>query len=396
MGLLATYLLDSANRSRAQDYATQQYGEGSQQAQFAAAFPSEFAAQEAQAMGKMREGDAIAKFYGAGQQPQQAQPQGVPQDADNALQQMGQSQQAAPDQGALQRYQAMAYLPSGMQAQAQQQMMFEGQGMGGSGTGITDINQLPPTIAPTVKAVLEGRQPPPSGMAMKTPYWQMIMQSANQIDPNFDQTTWKQRSQAVSDLAPGGKDRVKINNSEALLNHLAELQTSNKNLGGTWMLNGLWNTLNSPFNPALKDYETNQKTAGDEYANVLAGVNGSTQAGRDEGEGLFTANQSPTLRQTAIMKAAQLAMDKVEPIASSYNSALGKAQRPIELMSPKAQKSYAQLFGADANTLAGSQGQYTPEQRQTIAIQKVAAPSSLAHLSDDQLLAIAKQKGLVK
>lgn len=413
MGMLATYLLDSANRSRAQDYAAQQYGADSPMAQYAAAFPSEFAAVEAQKYQKQAEGSAIAQFYGGGQkqatsipveQPQGIQ-QGVPQDADMALQAVAQGagvdnsgitwngprqqpqQQAQPDNSA--RYQAMAYLPSALQSVAAQQMMMEGVGgPNASGDGPLTLEDLNPNIAPTIKSMLEGRSDP--SLMKRNAQTPMLLQIANRIDPNFDQTTWAARNQAVKDLSPGGKDRLKINSSEALLNHLAELQDSNKKLGGTWLLNGVWNAINAPFNPALKDYQVNQKTAGDEYASVLAGVNGSTEAGREDSEGLFTPNQSPELRKTAIMKAAQLAMEKVEPIASSYNAALGKAQRPIELMSPKAQASYAKLFG-DNNTLAGPQGQYTPEPRGS-SIQQAASP--LGHLSDDEIKKIAKQRGI--
>lgn len=408
MGMLATYLLDSANRSRAQDYASQQYGADSPQAAFANAFPEQFAATEAQKYQKQAEGNAIAQFYGGGLQSQpQAQgapeiPQGQPMDLDSALSQMGQqTHQQTPDNSA--RYQAMAYLPSSLQTIAAQQMMFEGQGMGGNSAGtlpgdtpeerIANLQKTNPAIGATVKSMVEGRMAPPSSFALKTPYWQQAMQIANQVDPNFDQTLWQQRSKTVQDvISPSGKSRQNINSIETAINHLSQLQDANKELGGWGALNQfVRNPIMSATNdPRLGQYTTIAKTSADEVAKATAGPGGSTVGDRDERFKQFSADQSPEVRQKNIETAVHLLLGRLEPVASSYNAAMGKAIDPVELLSPTTQTAYKKITGTLPD-FTNQQGGYQQQPRGS-AIQQTASP--LGHLSDDQLLQLAKQKGL--
>ncbi len=65
---------------------------------------------------------------------------------------------------------------------------------------------LPPALAPTVKAMIEGRQPIPSTQGMRSPAILAMIDAAHAIDPTFDATSWQQRVAGQKDFAGGGKE----------------------------------------------------------------------------------------------------------------------------------------------------------------------------------------------
>jgi hypothetical protein len=87
---------------------------------------------------------------------------------------------------------------------------------------------MPPDRAQTVKAMIDGRMPPPSTTAMRSPATMQLIDAANAIDPSFDATTWKARSTFNTQFgsqAPSSIGGQKVLMSTAL-GHLAEVAHS--------------------------------------------------------------------------------------------------------------------------------------------------------------------------
>ncbi|MBN9601811.1 MAG: hypothetical protein J0G33_02650 [Afipia felis] len=142
------------------------------------------------------------------------------------------------------------------------------------GVSGADLYQhLPPGMAQTVKSMIEGRMPPPSTVAMRSPATMALINAANAIDPNFDATTWKARStfnQQLGSQQPNsvGGQRTLMNTS---LGHLSELAETAASLGN-------WNTPVAALGHAA-NYVTGQGTEQAAKINKL-----NEQAARFSGE----------------------------------------------------------------------------------------------------------------
>ncbi len=109
-------------------------------------------------------------------------------------------------------------------------------------TGQDVYTNMKPGDAAIVKAIVEGRQSPPSSMAQKTPYWQGIMQAVNAVDPQWSE----QRAQIRKNFTTGST----ANNIGALNTatvHLDTLADAAKE-----MSNGSFRPGNQVFNATVK------------------------------------------------------------------------------------------------------------------------------------------------
>lgn len=413
MGALLQYLTDSAQRSRAQDYAAQQYGADSSQAAYANAFPEQFAQLEAQKYQKQAEGQAIQQFYGGGAQQGGAQaPQGqTQQQADQQAQNAGitwddpgfadmgggsalaalaqQQQQPAQPQGpspsSLARYGAIANLPGPLQSIAAQQMMFEGNS-GGGVSNITSLDQLPAAMAPTIKSMLAGKADP--SLMRRNPATPLLLQIANQIDPNFDQTTWQQRSKTAKDFTPGGKVGGQLTQAQTAINHLSSMVEASDKLGGASagiaspLLNSVYNATQSQ-NPALIDYNRYAGLGGDDIANFIGGGKSTIEA-REKQANQLSINNSPDARKEAAKVGVQAMFAKLEPTVDEYNRNFGTNKSVTDFLSPETKNSLAKLDllpGADASTSASPPS----------ALGRLTAPAA----PDAGLAAELKRRGLL-
>lgn len=121
-----------------------------------------------------------------------------------------------------------------------------------SGVSGEDLyNFLPPDRARTVRAMIEGRMPPPSTTAMRSPATMQLIDAANAIDPSFDATTWKARSTFNTQFgsqAPSSIGGQKVLMSTALghlaevANSAAELSNSDGGFTGLAPVGHMWNS----------------------------------------------------------------------------------------------------------------------------------------------------------
>lgn len=226
-------------------------------------------------------------------------------------------------------------------------------------TGDEFLNTLPADTQRTVKAIVEGRQAPPTSFAMSKPYWQQMMSYANQYDPTLDQTTWAARNKTRSAFATG-QEAKNVTALNTTLQHADVLSDTFDKLDNTsvpWA-NVAKNWLATQAGSAAP---TNAKEAvsavASEARKVFAGSGGGGLAELDQWEKNFPVNGSPDQQKGAIKQLVGLMDSRLNALGDQYNRGMSKADDPVALLAPEAQKAYTKLTGRPANgTAIGGDG----------------------------------------
>lgn len=220
-------------------------------------------------------------------------------------------------------------------------------------TGDDLLKALPPAIASQVKGISEGKIQLPGGLGGKgQALRQQLLQLVTQYDPGFDAVNYNKRAQTAKSFAPGGKDRQNINSIETALNTLSLLHDTNDKLGGvdnlsilTTPANVIRNkTLSASSDNDLARYNKLAKDAADEVTKAIVS-NGGTGADRDTRFKALSADQSPSARKAVIQASVDELMQRLNPVAESFNSGMGVTKNGIQLLTPQAQKSYTKVMG---------------------------------------------------
>jgi len=137
-------------------------------------------------------------------------------------------------------------------------------------TGQDALNALSPQLRPMVQGIVDGRQKLPSGMALKTPYWQNILQSVYAVDPQ-----WSEQRAQIRSAFTTGKDGTNIGSLNTATVHLADyLEAAKAMKNGTFTPgNELYNKISSIMGrPAPTDLATFSNIVSGEMANALKGT----------------------------------------------------------------------------------------------------------------------------
>lgn len=239
------------------------------------------------------------------------------------------------------------------------------------------LQTLPAAVQPVVKAMVEGRQPPPTSFAMSKPYWQQLIQAANQYDPSFDQTTWPSRVATRKDFTAGTAAKT-ITALNTALGHAGVVTDSFHalNNGEYPWLNTAKNWLSEKGgNPA----PTNAREAVDALASegrkVFAASGGGNLTELENWQSNFPINGSPEQQKGAMQTFVGLLDSRMDALGDQYKRGMGKAEDPLLMLSPQARASYMRLTGRqpESGQVSGSTGQ---PQRSAVA----APPAAVNYL----------------
>lgn len=92
------------------------------------------------------------------------------------------------------------------------------------------LKTINPATAAQVRALTEGRMQFPSGMSLRSPYWQAMIAAVAKYDPDFDQTNYNNRAKMRTDFASGPAAQG-INALGTTAQHLNRLAKSIDGLG---------------------------------------------------------------------------------------------------------------------------------------------------------------------
>lgn len=217
------------------------------------------------------------------------------------------------------------------------------------------LKTLSPEVQPIVKAMVEGRQSPPSSFAMSKPYWQTMIQYANQYDPAFDQTTWPQRTATATDFSSKGKSGQAVTAINTAMGHLSNLSDDFSRLGN---YSGVGTVLNAPGNwlaeKSGSEAPTNARldatAVASELRKVFAATGGGNLTELEQWEHNLPINGSPEQQKGAIEHAIGLMDSRLNALADAHNRGFGKTDEPQSLLSPESRSAYEKLTGRQANS----------------------------------------------
>lgn len=209
-----------------------------------------------------------------------------------------------------------------------------------SKTGAAYLATLPPDVAGRVKAMVEGRQPPPGSLAMSRPYWQNMMAAANAYDPTFDATNWSGRVASVKDFS-AGKSAEMVRSANQTLHHVNALLDSADDLH-----NGNYPSLNwvgNKFNEATGGgepgaFRTNAHAVAEEMSKVFKGANMS-DAEIHAWEENLSPNMSPAQQRAQIKKLSELLHGSLDALEEKRVGGMGQmaADKAGPLIKPEGQ-----------------------------------------------------------
>lgn len=222
------------------------------------------------------------------------------------------------------------------------------------------LAKLPAQTSAQVKALQEGRMAFPSGFALKSPYWQQMIQAVSQYDPSFDAVNYNARSKARNDFTSGQEART-INALNTGIGHLGELQKVSDALGGMTenSLGPATNLANKAINaykqssgsPAITNYQSVVNRVAPELTKIYRGTGGSESdiqsALKD-----FDAANTPEQRNGSLQKTADLLRSKIEAMNDQYRRAMGTSAQDKSFYTPAALQTLKKL-GVDMSDVNG-------------------------------------------
>ena len=202
-----------------------------------------------------------------------------------------------------------------------------------------------------VKQLAEYKIPLPSGMALRTPYWQNILGRVAVYEPTFDATQYNVRMGVKRDFTSGTSSKTALSLNTAI-GHLESLKKAADELDNSSFtpINSVVNRLQPLIgDPRVKKLNTTANAVAGELATVFKNTSGTDQEIKSWRE-QFSAYDSPKqIKEGGVNQAIELIGSRLGALRNKYEQGLGK---PIDfqILSPKSRK-ILQSLGADVNSL---------------------------------------------
>jgi hypothetical protein len=206
-----------------------------------------------------------------------------------------------------------------------------------------------------VAGIIEGRQSMPSAFALKTPYWQGIMQAVYQIDPQFSE----QRAQLRKSYTVG-KQSGEINAINTAMGHVGVLGDSIDalNNGDVRVLNSIANRVGVEIGSTpVTTFNTIVHRVGPELSKAYIGSGGSAgERGADEKD--FDPARGPAQIKNNVGITAQLLRSKISSLQNQWdmNRAPGMKSFQDQFIMPEAKRQLDKWAPAAPNI--GTGGNY--------------------------------------
>jgi hypothetical protein len=209
-------------------------------------------------------------------------------------------------------------------AQREQPMM--GGALPAGVTGERALEGVPQGVATTVRMITDYKMPLPSGMALRTPYWQNVLQLAGAYDPTFDASQYEARRRTRTDFA-SGKAAGNIRSLNTAVGHLDTLRKRadalNNSSFDTWNAIANWG-LSRVGDPRVRDFSVAATAVEGELASLFKGT-GATDQEIKQWRASLDASQSPDQLKAALDTATELLASRLEALRNQYQTGMGKA-----------------------------------------------------------------------
>lgn len=202
--------------------------------------------------------------------------------------------------------------------------------------GTDYLSTIPKPLADQVKALAEGRLAFPAGFALKSPYWQNMLQMVSQYDPSFDAVNFNARAAMRKDATSGtmAKSATAINTAIGHLDTLSKAADSLNNTNfGAYNSVANWVASNTG-DPRVKVFENTRKAVVDELTRVWRGTGGS-EGDIKSWEATLGAAGSPAQLHAVIKNIGELMESRLHALEDQYGKGMGTTENGLQLVSPK-------------------------------------------------------------
>lgn len=201
------------------------------------------------------------------------------------------------------------------------------------------LKSIDPQVATQIRALADGRLAIPSGQALRTPYWQRLLQMTGQYDPSFDQANAATRRKTRLEFTSGVAAR-NITSFNTALGHLETLAKSADDLKNwDWTFgNTVGNYINNALgDPRVPKFNTAKQAVISELERAFRGSAG-TLTGIKDWEASINSSQSPAQLHAVIGQMVDLLGSRIQALGEQYDAGMGKSSDPINLLDQHAQQ----------------------------------------------------------
>lgn len=184
----------------------------------------------------------------------------------------------------------------------------------------------------TVTAVLEGRMQPPTGFALRSPYWQDVMERVNAKDPKFEGGKYASRAAAMRTFASGPEAR-NVTALNTVIGHLGTLDEAANALqnGDIRAFNAVANRLSTEMGrPEVQNFDTARQAVAEETMRVFRQVGASEREAREWGDRIQSSG-SPQQLRGVIATLGKLLDSRVEAIGQQYERTVNTKGNPARV-----------------------------------------------------------------
>lgn len=233
--------------------------------------------------------------------------------------------------------------------------------------GVSDVHgeaflrTTDPNIANQVKALAEGRLQFPSGFALKSPYWQKMLQLVAQYDPSFDAVEYNARARARTD-ATSGKLAQNNNALNTGIGHVWQLAQAVDALhnGNIQSVNALRNWWSAEFGgTAPTNFDAIRDRVAPEITKIWRGAGGAESDIKRDISTLSSA-KSPAQLYGALAEIAGLMESKIEANKAQYSNIMGPMAGKLQMITPKSQEILKHLESYSQPRQSGGGGAHPP------------------------------------
>lgn len=201
---------------------------------------------------------------------------------------------------------------------------------------------LPDATRLVVKGLAEGRMAFPSGFALRSPYWQGLLQAVAKYDPSFDAVNYNARAKTRADFTSGASSK-QINAINTVIGHLDSLSTATDALGNSDypLFNKVANALSrATGSPKVTNFNTVKKAVSDEVTRVWRQAGGSAEDIKAAQDNLDAAGSPAQLHQ-AIATYGDLLESKLTAFQSQFQQGMGTSD--VQMVTPAARATLNKL-----------------------------------------------------
>lgn len=211
-------------------------------------------------------------------------------------------------------------------------------------TGAEFLSTIPKPLADQVKALSEGRLAFPAGFALKSPYWQNMLQMVSQYDPTFDAINFNARVGTRKDFTSGTSAKS-ITALNTVIGHLNTFSKAADALDNTNLpaYNSIANWVSSNSgDPRVKQFENTRKAVADELTRVWRGTGGA------EGDiqawlNTMSAAGSPAQLHGVIKNIGDLLESRINALQDQYKRGMGTTEQPMQFLTREARTTLDRL-----------------------------------------------------